>query len=185
MTMPARRRSRAGFTYAEVQIAFAVLGISLAGLAPLVVAQLLLMERIEDQVYCLYPAEYELAPDGDGTTLVLRPRHPGAGEPTDEELWRRALGATSAGWSLRVVEVSDARTAEHRELRLETFAFDHLYRWSARRAPHTDGLRWTEQVTGTVQDPEDLDSRPTLKGPDGVAIEELDRANAVAEVTIP
>jgi hypothetical protein len=51
-----RSARRRGSTYLEVQVAFAVLGVALAGLAPVVVAQLRMTERVED----LLPSEVQL-----------------------------------------------------------------------------------------------------------------------------
>lgn len=52
---------RRGSSYLEVQVAFAVLGVALAGLAPILVAQLRLIDRIEarlepDKDHYLVPA---------------------------------------------------------------------------------------------------------------------------------
>jgi hypothetical protein len=66
--------ARRGASYVEVQVAFTVLGMALAGLAPIVVTQLRLMARIE-------------ADSGLWTTHYLEP----AGEP-----WARKLGAAAA-----------------------------------------------------------------------------------------
>jgi hypothetical protein len=51
-----RSARRRGSTYLEVQVAFAVLGVALAGLAPVVVSQLRMTERVED----LLPSDVEL-----------------------------------------------------------------------------------------------------------------------------
>jgi hypothetical protein len=62
-TTQARRaasNARRGTTYLEVQIAFAALGVALAGLGPMVVAQIRLMGRVEAR----FPASatYYLSP---------------------------------------------------------------------------------------------------------------------------
>lgn len=51
-----RSARRSGSTYLEVQVAFAVLGVALAGLAPVVVSQLRMTERVED----LLPSDVQL-----------------------------------------------------------------------------------------------------------------------------
>ena len=57
-----KSRRRSGSSYLEVQVAFAVLGISLAGLVPVVVSQLRMTDQIEaflpsGEVHYLAPAE--------------------------------------------------------------------------------------------------------------------------------
>ena len=74
------KHRRAGFTFLEVQIAFILLGIGLAGLGPLVVVQIRLSKKIENG---FNPQTAYFRP---GTTSYLVP----AADP-----WQRKLGVAA------------------------------------------------------------------------------------------
>lgn len=67
---------RRGSTYLEVQVAFAVLGVSLAGLAPIVASQTRLITRLENAI------------STDAVNYLVPAQHLGA----SENLWLRKLG---------------------------------------------------------------------------------------------
>ncbi len=96
---------RPGFTYMELQIAFAALAIMMAGLCPLVISQQRLMQRMERRVYCLMPQDGPL-PDTDpyGVTTIS------AGAFSDEsQYWNRRFDFVSVGHRLITVDVNNAR----------------------------------------------------------------------------
>jgi hypothetical protein len=68
--------ARRGSTYLEVQVAFAVLGVALAGLAPIVASQTRLITQIEDTI------------STDAVNYLVPAQHLGA----SENLWLRKLG---------------------------------------------------------------------------------------------
>jgi hypothetical protein len=142
---PAPRR---GLTYLEIQIAFAVLGVALSGLAPLAVAQLRLMERAEARVYCLFPSEFAADPPAAGAVAIRRV----APDPAGASSWGRTLGAAPSGWTLRAVEVAGRGPATV-ALRLQG---DDGRRWTARRAPGSDGLGWADTDSGEARTPTTL-----------------------------
>jgi hypothetical protein len=74
------KRRRAGFTFLEVQVAFILLGIGLAGLGPLVVMQIRLSKKIENGF------NPQTAYFRSGTTSYLVP----AADP-----WERKLGVSA------------------------------------------------------------------------------------------
>jgi hypothetical protein len=100
-----RRPDRRGFTYFELQIAFAVLGITIAGLGPIVVSQLRLATRIERRVYCLVPREAVRTDLSGATTFTL----PTDGLSSPERSWARRLGAVRVGMRLEVADISGDR----------------------------------------------------------------------------
>ncbi|WP_169979084.1 type II secretion system protein [Tautonia rosea] len=67
---------RRGSTYLEVQVAFAVLGVALAGLAPIVASQTRLISQIEQMI------------STDAVNYLVPAQHLGA----SENLWVRKLG---------------------------------------------------------------------------------------------
>jgi hypothetical protein len=92
------RRRRAGFSLLEVQVAFVVLGIALAGIGPLVVMQLRLTKKIEAR---LDPkaVHYLIPPGGDFRldTTSTPPQVVGfASSSGREEAWARKLGAAAS-----------------------------------------------------------------------------------------
>lgn len=99
---------RRGFTYLELQVAFAILGITMAGLCPIVVAQLRMAERMERRVYCILPRETSRLELVDRSVLALGPG--GAASPGG--LWSRRLGATRVGMRLETVDLSRGRGLE-------------------------------------------------------------------------
>ncbi|MEW4568905.1 hypothetical protein AB1L88_13655 [Tautonia sp. JC769] len=68
--------ARRGSTYLEVQVAFAVLGVALAGLAPIVASQTRLITQIENTL------------STDAVNYLVPAQHLGA----SENLWLRKLG---------------------------------------------------------------------------------------------
>jgi uncharacterized surface anchored protein len=87
-----RSRSRAGFSLLEVQVAFVVLGVALAGFCPLVVMQLRLTKTLQAgfdpaSTHDLIPSSGTYAFDGSGNLVGF------ASGNTATDHWARKLGA--------------------------------------------------------------------------------------------
>ncbi|MFO0956834.1 MAG: hypothetical protein U0800_05120 [Isosphaeraceae bacterium] len=83
-----RRAGRRGFASVEVEVAFAVLGIGLAGLFPVVYSQLRIIEHIERQVVVATPVGCGYDPTRTPPTATVRPGPPA----TRVDRWARRLG---------------------------------------------------------------------------------------------
>lgn len=127
-------RHRGGFTYLEFQVAFAILGITMAGLCPIIAAQLRLAARIEQRVYCLVPSSAIRIDHPDRMTLTL----PSDGAASSGGRWSRRLGYSRTGMRLEVADVS-------RGLGLELVAPDGSD-WLLRLDP--DAPLWTVLSSG-------------------------------------